>query len=179
MQPTPLLEPPPRLAKSREQIVPIEFARDTAAILWPCFVEQDGMILVDLSGRDRPSKRRITRRPDIGFDNTGIEAFHNHTHILDLFKHDPKVWRARLGHHDRRHPHFRLAERIGVAIAEAWFAKLRQDFPDDHFRVYYTRDDDPIVRFHRVYPNEPPWLEDQEPPRSIERIRVWDTRRIG
>jgi hypothetical protein len=160
---------------SNERAIPIGLAQEMAKLVWPRFVQHDGLILVDLSGRYRVSGKRIARRPDLGLDNTGLEAFQNHTHVLDLFKHDSKVWRSRPGRFDRRHPHFRLAERIGVVIAESWFAKLRRDFPEDRFRVYYTRLDDPIVRFHRVYPREPMWLDDDQC-ESTPGARVWDTR---
>jgi hypothetical protein len=160
-------------------IIPIEFMSAAARLLWPRFVVQDGLIFVDLPGQRRPSKRRINRSPKTGLDNTGIEAFQNHTHILDLFKHDPRVWQARVGRFNRSHPQFRLAERLGVVVAEAWLAKLRRDFPGDHFRVYYTGDEDPIVRFHRLYPGESVWLDDSIPAKPRRLCRIWDTTRIG
>jgi hypothetical protein len=40
--------------------------------------------------------------------------------------------------------------------------KLKTDFPNERFRVYYTRYDNPIVRFHKVRPDEDVWLSDEE-----------------
>jgi hypothetical protein len=40
-----------------------------------------------------------------------------------------------------------------------WFAKLQRDFPGQRFRVYLNVDDEPVVRFHRVYHDEPVWLD--------------------
>ncbi len=69
-----------------------------------------------------------------------------------------------------------MAEQIGIQMAEAWFAKLQLDFPRDDFRVYYTRDDEPTVRFHRVYRGEPVWMDEPGPETSRHAVRVWDTR---
>ena len=165
-------------AKSKEQGVRIDLGYEVARILWPRFVEVYGLVFLDLFGRRRANNKPFSHRQILepGLDKTGIEAFQNHTHILDLFKHDLKM--KRHCDYDQRHPHFRLAERIGVAVAEAWCAKLKRDFPRDNFRVYYTRNRfGPIVRFHRLYPNETPWLTDGKHPPSMGTIRVWDTRR--
>ncbi|MGB8648925.1 MAG: hypothetical protein WCF84_27055 [Anaerolineae bacterium] len=40
-----------------------------------------------------------------------------------------------------------------------WFEKLKNDFPQYRFRVYYTQLDNPVVRFHRVRIDELYWLE--------------------
>ena len=42
---------------------------------------------------------------------------------------------------------------LGKQIARMWAVKLKADFPLDRFRVYYTQNDNPIVRFHKVRDN--------------------------
>jgi hypothetical protein len=159
-------------------LVPIDLAQEIATVVWPRFIEYDGLVFVDLPGC-RPGPGRVRLDPGNGMDRTGLEAFMSHIHVLDLFKHDRKVFKPRTLRYDRRHRHFRLAERLGQIVAEAWFAKLQCDFPQQHFRVYYTRDDNPIVRFHRVYAGEHVWMDNPEPRSSGQAVRaVWDTRRL-
>ncbi|MEZ5284330.1 MAG: hypothetical protein R2712_05880 [Vicinamibacterales bacterium] len=113
-------------------------------------------------------------------DRTGIEAFASHIHLLDLFAHDRRVFDRRTLLYDRSHRHFRTAEQLGQTVAQTWCARLRSDYPGQHFRVYYTRDDDPAVRFHRVYAGEPVWMEDPTPAPSTRVVRaVWDTHRLA
>jgi hypothetical protein len=84
-------------------------------------------------------------------DRTGREAFVNHVHILDEIQggDPPATPGGDL-----------LAEawHIALIIARIWGAKLGREFPSSSFRVYATRDDEPIVRFHRCYRSEAPWL---------------------
>jgi hypothetical protein len=164
----------------KNKMVPIDLASEVTRILWPRFVEAYGLVFLDLSGRRRANNKPFgyRRRLEPGLDKTGIESFQNHTHILDLFKHD-RIMKHRSLDYDQRHPHFRLAERIGVAVAEAWCAKLKRDFPQDNFRVYYTPNRfGSIVRFHRLYPNETAWFpDDGKHPPSFGQIRIWDTSR--
>jgi len=47
-------------------------------------------------------------------------------------------------------------------MARMWAIKLKADFPNEQFRVYYPQYDDPIVRFYKVRPNEDVWLTDEE-----------------
>jgi hypothetical protein len=90
-------------------------------------------------------------------DRTGREAFVDHVHILDEIRGGKP--RATSGGDllaDAWH--------IALIIARIWGAMLSQEFPSSSFRVYATRDDEPIVRFHRCYPGEVPWLG---PPGSV------------
>jgi hypothetical protein len=52
------------------------------------------------------------------------------------------------------------------------------DFPRDDFRVYYTRNDDPIVRFHRIYDKEPLLMNEKDWSNQISKgsIIILDTR---
>ena len=47
-------------------------------------------------------------------------------------------------------------------MARMWATKLKADFPNEQFCVYYTQYDNPIVRFHKVRSNEHVWLSDRE-----------------
>lgn len=153
---------------------PSDQSHDLALLLWPSFSEKRGLLFLDIAGC-RPGRRTLAAHD--GWDRTGTEAFWSHIHPLDLFEHDRRVWRSRAKTFDRGHRHFRAAERLGQALAASWFLKLCCDFPEDHFRVYYTRDDQPTVRFHRVYEGEPAWSDDPAP-RQVRQAQliVWDTR---
>ena len=125
-------------------------------VFWPEVVQLEGLFLlaseIPKTGVDL----------DAFHDRTAAETFYNHIHILDCFDHgaaldgsDPD-----LGFLDKRHPDFVAACELGRLVASVWRAKLMADFPNQPFRVYFTADDDPVVRFHRVWPEEPLWLDE-------------------
>ncbi len=60
-----------------------------------------------------------------------------------------------------------------------WFQKLKLDFPQYDFRVYYTQADNPIVRFHRVRPDEPNWIDAEKWSEEIKsgKVVIYDTRK--
>ena len=154
------------------QDLAIEFVPEIASVFWPSFFEEHGLVYVEFTLSKRGPGESRSGAPDLweqseierdiaqAFgDRTGAEASYSHTHIFDLFRRDENIWSEARSTYKRSHPHFKAAEKIGRVLAEMWFAKLCRDFPDNDFRVYYTRDSDPTVRFHRVYPGEPPWMD--------------------
>lgn len=141
-------------------------------LAWPGFVETDGAVLLaDVHARN------LRRDPEM--DLTAWEAFANHVHTLDIFTHEclryPETGDEIL--YDPEHSDFHAACELGKTFARMWFAKLRQDFPAYRFRVYYTQDDDPIVRFHRVREGEPFWLMESDWREDVaaRRVVVLDT----
>ena len=64
--------------------------------------------------------------------------------------------------YDESHLDFPAACEVGKTMARMWATKLKADFPGERFRVYYTQYDNPIVRFHKVRPNEHVWQSDKE-----------------
>jgi hypothetical protein len=151
-------------------------------VLFPEFVEANGHVFAKCAASKAAvvNRRRALIPEWEGLDRTGVEAFENHLHILDVFRHDPKVWSKRLQRYRTAHPDFVAAETLGKAIAHAWFARLLREFPRYRFRVYYTRDGDPTVRFHRVYRGEPVWLDEHDWQQDIQagRLLVLDTKPI-
>jgi hypothetical protein len=75
----------------------------------------------------------------------------------------------------------RARRRRSFGIPDFWrwhrFAKLCDDFPDYRFRVYVTRLDDPIIRFHRVREHEPVWITDEKAAARVARgdIVIFDS----
>ncbi len=138
-------------------------------IFWPDFVEANDLVLLPWESAAAPSN--VQRE----MDHTGVEAFLNHTHIMDLFRHEV-AWED--GHYDHHSPDFKDLCEIGKKLAGIWYQKLQVDFPNYRFRVYYTQDDDPIVRFHRVRENEPYWLSENSYSDEVEQgtVIVYDTR---
>jgi hypothetical protein len=155
--------------------------KDLASVLLPDFVEANGHVFAKCAAsKTALLKRRGALIPEWeGLDHTGVEAFENHLHVLDVFRHDPKVWSERRQQYRTRHPDFVAAQTLGKVIAYAWFGKLQRDFPQYRFRVYYARDDNPTVRFHRVYRGEPVWLDERERHQDIQdgRLLVLDTKK--
>jgi hypothetical protein len=132
-------------------------------IFWPEFKEVSGCILLAFQWGGNP----ITELPE---GRTETECFINHTHILDEFRnsattekreHVSEDFDALDVFYNEKHPDFVAACEIGVTIARMWALKLKLDFPGDRFRIYYTQYDNPIVRFHKVRPDEPVWLADE------------------
>lgn len=130
--------------------------------MWPEFIEENGCIFASFHGGS-PSLA--------GDDKTGTECFINHTHIMDEFLNEAVFrTRKRLSKeleevekiYDESHPDFIIACELGKTMARMWAIKLKSDFPNERFRVYYTQYDNPIVRFHKVRPNEKVWLSDTD-----------------
>ena len=153
--------------------VSVQTGLDLLNIVWPEFIELNGAIV-------RNDGSQVTGAE--GLDKTGFEALASHQHILDLFLHQA----GREGDEGEAkgfwiptHPDFIAACEFGKKLAQVWFAKLQQDFPHYRFRVYYTQDDEPIVRFHRVRDDEPAWLseEDWEPDIADGKVIVLDSGR--
>jgi hypothetical protein len=138
---------------------------DLLNIVWPEFVEVNGAIV----RKDGP---QAFGAEDL--DATGRDAFASHQHILDLFHHRAGSEGAddADGFYNPTHPDFIAACEFGKKLAEVWFTKLQKDFPHYRFRVYYTEDDDPIVRFHRVRDGEPVWLSEEDWERDIAAGKV-------
>lgn len=132
----------------------IDQASQFATWFWPAFVVRDDLIFLEhIRYRADDCKRRL-------YDRTSIESSLNHVHILDIFEHEASVDTEPFWVTD--HPHFQVACQLGRTLAKSWAHKLSLDFPDRKLRVYYTRDDNPIVRFHQVHDGEPPWLDGQQ-----------------
>lgn len=171
----------------------IQTADKLMNFFWPDFKEVDGLVLLSwvyINPVDPKNFQRVMRKkstylsiwmmplPDER-DDTGTEWICNHTHMIDIFNHhagrtptpDNDI------HYDYDHPDFELLCKVGKQIAHLWFLKLKQDFPQYRFRVYYTQYDNPIVRFHRVRDNEPNWLSEEAWKDEIKNgtIIVFDT----
>jgi hypothetical protein len=150
-----------------------------AELLWPSFELRCEAILLASIPTPQLAESRESR--------TSVEAFYSHTHILDEFRHtipygphpDPELT-ADCETPDWDHPDFRAAWDLTRTIGQMWLQKLRLDFPEWHFRVYCTKLDDPIVRFHRVRDGEPPWLTDKEVALQAARdeVIVYDSRGV-
>lgn len=134
-------------------------------LLWPDFVEVNGCIFVGFQcGNGAVAVKELSR------GKTETECFINHTHVLDEFRNKASFeTREHFSEqldvveetYDNAHPDFIAACELGIKIAEMWALKLKLDFPENRFRVYYTQYDNPIVRFHKVRTDEPVWLCDE------------------
>jgi hypothetical protein len=116
------------------------------------------------------AQHRGSNPPPSNDTATGWEAFVNHTHIFDEFEndatktlvlHDSEHLDVEESQYDETHPEFIAACEFGRTLAKLWALKLKQDFPSEQFRVYYTEYDNPIVRFHKVRVGETFWISDE------------------
>jgi hypothetical protein len=145
-------------------------------IFWPDFVEVDGSIFLETVQPNNTSDL------ELGLDRTGMEAFYSHTHLIDLFKHNADI--QPIDENDNRFidyddPDFLKLCDLGKALAQMWFQKLKLDFPKYDFRVYYTQEEDPIVRFHRIRQEEPNWIDEEHWSEKIDSgtVIIYDTRK--
>ncbi|HKV94674.1 MAG TPA: hypothetical protein VJW20_19170 [Candidatus Angelobacter sp.] len=157
------------MTKRIQKRISIRTANEVARIFWPDFIKVDGCIFAAFNwhGGDAGEAR----------DKTEMECFINHTHLFDEFQNKATVQRRVLCSetldeiqetYDEKHPDFIRACELGPRIARMWAAKLKIDFPDDRFRVYYTQYDNPIVRFHKVRSDEHEWLSNDDLQAAIE-----------
>jgi hypothetical protein len=125
-------------------------------LFWPDFAEHEGGLFL---ASTLPQPRLSL---DAYSDLTAAEAFHNHVHIPDEFDHDASLdgTNPEGAYWDNTHPDFLAACEIGRRMAVMWHAKLRLEHPNRRTRVYFTSDDNPVVRFHCVRPGESVWLDD-------------------
>ncbi len=150
-------------------------------LFWPDFVEVNGCIFAEFQLRGGPIQ-------ELKEGKTETECFINYTHLLDEFRNGATSERRDAVSYDFEvveeaydvnHPDFVGACELGKQIARMWAAKLKSDYPRDHFRVYYTQYDSPIVRFHKVRENETVWLADDElrsaTNRSLTSAVIYDT----
>lgn len=103
-------------------------------------------------------KKNIPKDSDL----IGKECFINHVHIFDLFNHQAKLNGENDIWYDTNHPDFKLAWQLACAIGFHWNFLLKKQFPQHNFRVYCTKYDNPIVRFHVVRKNETNWMSDSQ-----------------
>jgi hypothetical protein len=118
---------------------------------------------------------------------TETECLINHTHIFDEFRNRATTTEKESVSeeldvveeiYDTSHPDFVAACEIGKEMARMWALKLKADFPQHRFRVYYTQYDNPIVRFHLVRMDEPVWLADEQLRNAAEpssEVRLYTT----
>jgi len=138
---------------SDKQPIPVGAALEVSRVLWPEFVEEHGCVFLGWHTGSNP--------PPADDTATGWESFINHTHVLDEFAHGASTFAADEVLYNENHPDFRAACELGQRIAALWVLKLKLDFPNERFRVYYTQYDNPIVRFHKVRHEEDAWLTDE------------------
>lgn len=145
----------------------IQNAKAAVRFLWPQFTWADGAVLI----AEAIGKSTNIEKFD---DLTSAEAFINHVHVLDVFTNSAEVDKEPF--YDRTHPGFVAAIDIGRLAARLWAHKLALEFPESEFLVYFTRDDNPIVRFHMVRDGEPVWLEPTEDQIESGAIRIHSSR---
>lgn len=151
------------MAERTQKVVSVGIATELLQVFWPEFLRQNGCVFAAFHGGSGVAEN------DQG--KTERECFINHTHVMDefsnaaTFQHMERI-SEELDEieeiYDEAHPDFITACELGRKIAQMWALKLKTDFPTERFRVYYTQYDNPIVRFHKVRPDEHVWLSDEE-----------------
>ncbi len=146
----------------------LRWAAETLRLAYPTFIKAEGCVFIDWCYKN------TFGIPD-SYNRTEREAFTNHIHIFDWFY--PYGWDTKIL---INRPDFPAACAIGKTVAHLWTLKLSAEFPRSRFRVYFTLDEDPIVRFHRVYQGEPYLLNESRWKKEINSgaLVIIDTRRL-
>jgi len=163
-------------AKNTGTKIDVANAAHLLRFLWPEFMEIGGMYFLKVFAPTPARARQLLQQ--FKGDRTGVEAFWNHHHISDIFRHEfERTKKKGNSLWDESHPDFRAACEVGKTIAKLWYHKLKADFPTRRFRVYYTEQDSPIVRFHMVRPKEAVWIREAENRDAIasEEVLICDT----
>jgi hypothetical protein len=170
--------------KSRNQKqVSVGIANVLLQSFWPDFIQENGCVFAAIHGGTSPVGSNESK--------TEWECFINHTHVMDEFQNDATFQdRESVSEnldaieeiYDESHPDFLAACEVGRMIARMWAIRLKCAFPNEHFPVYYTQYDNPIVRFHKVRPGEHDWLSDEElevaTDPSFWKTLIFDTNRL-
>jgi hypothetical protein len=80
-------------------------------IFWPNFVEVNDLVLLPWGSAITLSDAQRE------LDHTGVEAFLNHTHVMDIFRHEV-AWEDE--HYNHNHPDFASLCEIGKKLAHMW-----------------------------------------------------------
>jgi len=159
--------------KAEPEEVEIPATLTVARWLWPDFVRVGAGTFLQSSA---PSAEYLDTwwKADL----LGAEAFFNHTHVFDVFLHRAHYKRA--WSRDRRHRDFAAGCLLGALMCETWAAKLRLDFPEEDYAVFCTRENEPIVRFHKIGAGGELWTEvSANPLGTVLLIRSKHGRRLG
>ena len=131
----------------------IERASEIIALLQPQFVVAGECIFIKF-GYERAHFSAVS------MSCTEQECFVNHVHILDEIEHEALTDGQNDEWWDTTHPHSEMAWDFAQMMARNWLTKLQKEFPKRQFRVYCTKYDNPIVRFHAVRDGEAFWVGD-------------------
>jgi hypothetical protein len=162
----------------------LQAAAKVVSFLWPDFVSEKEMVLLANHAGSNACSSGTT---------TDWECFINHTHIFDEFGDNSGAVRQTTVSlsegidgievtYDEMHPDFIAACELGKNAAKLWAVKLSLDFPHEAYRVYYTQYDNPVVRFHKVRLQEPPYLSDEAiraAAGDLKNALVYDTRHLA
>lgn len=153
-------------------VIRVTTAHQLSSLFWPSFELRDGVIL--LTGTPTPELSRFDTLSE-------AEAFYSHTHVFDCFRHAiPSVHNPEWDTESPNptHAEFALAWDLAKRMGHMWLSKLVHDFPQARFRVYVTKLDEPIVRYHRVRENEADWYRDDSAGTQIAcgEVVIYDSR---
>jgi len=153
-------------------MIHIQDAKENLSLYWPDFIETNGAIFL----RQSFPVKGINWAGY--FDKTAAETFYNHHHLLDLFTHDARIEHDENNFWNREHNDFKVACYVGKIVIKLWAIKLKDEFPEQEFRLYFSASDNPTIRFHTVRENEPYWLSETDWVEQIAsgEIVVIDTR---
>jgi hypothetical protein len=146
----------------------VHIAKHLLELFWPDFTVIKGCVFL--------KSLNIDSRIDVSYPNQ-TESDMNHTHILDLVRHNAGMNRTPC--FKSTHPDFKVAYHIGRNLCFMWAYKLMQDFPRDNFRVY-LHGFEPIVRFHKIRRGIPNWIEAKNFKQDIRagKVAILDTSKM-
>ncbi len=120
-------------------------------MLWPEFLVQDDSVFL------LRERRQVSQTLDSLGPPLEQECFVNHVHVLDKCDNDAKLHVEPFWNNSS--VDFLNAIKLAAIMAETWASKLALEFPTNAFAIFATRDDNPIVRFHKIRRGDAFWAE--------------------
>lgn len=123
-------------------------------ILWPNFIERDGMILRDRGQTEEEWERWLHIAPTL----PQIEFLNNHLHAWDTFTNDPLRNRLMNDLVNGNTEGFELWQRFwqhyAETVAEMWRCRLKQLFPDKNYIVEVYEGYGPEITVYTPRPDD-------------------------
>jgi hypothetical protein len=112
------------LKSFQSYIVRLDQALCLSDLLWPDFIEEDGLLL-RLSAMPDDWDEYLHEARSSNWSDSDIEYVINHVHIYDVFINDP----------DRDEIPFEAFKAFAELVTEMWKCKLLRDLPQHQFEV--------------------------------------------
>lgn len=130
-----------RYLEQLEDIPATETPRSLIVVRNAGFIEIADCVRVQMDGVSLPTFDAAQK------DKTDFEAFHNHIHLTDYAAPQGDMKPLEL-------------LRFGLDIVDTWVKNLEESYPNDHFHIVLSFDEeDCVIRLYKLRNEEMPWID--------------------